>query len=91
MNPGIGPKEKPGLGEIYSDLGEEAMRGALRVFFALDDDWLRENSFSAACFGHRLTRCAAQFEKARGRRPIEAVPDVEVAPEVAALFGGSIT
>lgn len=89
-NPAIQPKDKPTLGEIYADIGEEAMRGALRVFFALDDDWLRENSFSPSCFGHRLTMCTVRHEKSKARRPPEAVPEIELSPEALALFGGGI-
>jgi len=62
-------KDKPRLGEAYADLGEDDFRAALRVFFSLEEPWIRDASFSAAAFLGALPKCA---NRVRGRAAFQA-------------------
>jgi len=58
----VPPKDQKNLGQVYVDLGEDQMRAALRVFFELKEQWIRETSYSAGAFLGALPRCHARAQ-----------------------------
>jgi hypothetical protein len=96
VNPAIPPKDKPKLGEALDDMGEELFRGALKQFFKLDNEWIREASYSPGCFLAKLTQCSVRAQKALINAPLLAAsrgdpppeePDAELRSNVRLLFG----
>lgn len=98
-NPIVAPKDKVRLGEAFADAGEEDFRGALRLFFAMDDEWIKENSYSSGAFLGVVGKCVTRVRgRARFQRPaVQAQlppkppdPAVEAAKDefVLSLFAG---
>jgi hypothetical protein len=76
-NPLIAPKDKTGLGKCYADAADEdEFRRILRFFFALDEDWVKETSYSAGAFVAGFGRIGSRV---RGRAQYAATR-VEVPP-----------
>ncbi len=65
----VPPRHQRELGVVYADLGEEEFRAALRMFFSLDKQWIRDASFSAGAFLGALQTCV---NRVRGRAAFQA-------------------
>lgn len=90
VNPPVLSKDKRELGEAFADLGEPRFRAAAREFLRLEDDWIRDRSYSPRAFLQSITKCVVRVQDAErlAKRAPAADLAADLAPNIASLFGG---